>query len=64
MSGVQGNPPIQEFHHYIDKTHTDYKYSIELTVGPADARWTLKARGDDLEQVMADIEKQKSLMQK
>ena len=62
---VQGDIPATEIiARHIVEGHHDWKYAIELTVGPADARWVLKAKGDDLEQVMADIAKQRELMSK
>ena len=64
IGDLQPTIPPTVFTHIISKSHDDWKYSIELTVGPADARWTLKARGDDLEEVMKDIAKQRELMQK
>lgn len=48
------------FRHIIEKGHDDWKYSITISLGPADARRELKARGDDLQQVIADIKKLKS----
>jgi len=56
--------PSKVYEHIITKNHDEWKYSIELVVGPADARWRLVARGDDLEEVMDDIEKQRELMSK
>jgi len=65
MSGVMGDPPnLGIYEHRVIKEHDVWKYSVKLTVGPADARWELSAHGDDLEQVMKDIEAQRTLMQK
>jgi len=52
------------YEHRVIKEHDIWKYSVKLTVGPADARWELSAHGDDLDQVMKDIEVQRALMSK
>ena len=62
-SGAVAVPPTI-VQHFISKTHDEWKYTIELVVGPADARWRLVARGDDLDEVMADLKRQRELMQK
>ena len=64
MGGVAGTFATEIIARHIIEGHHDWKYSIELTVGPADARWVLKAKGDDLEEVMKDIAKQRELMSK
>ena len=46
--------------HIIEKDHDDWKYSVTISLGPADSRRELKARGDDLQQVIADIKKLKT----
>jgi len=56
--------PTSRVEHYITKTHDEWKYTVELIVGPADARWRLVARGDVLKEVMKDIEEQRKLMSK
>ena len=65
---LTGDPPlsipVQVYEHIITKNHDEWKYTIELVVGPADARWRLVARGDDLVEVMKDIEEQRKLMSK
>ncbi len=60
--GVAGIFPTEIIARHIIEGHHDWKYSIELTVGPADARWVLKAKGDVLKEVIADIAKQRELM--
>ena len=52
------------YEHRVFKEKDIWKYAVKLTVGPADARWELSAHGDDLEQVMKDIQAQKDLMTK
>jgi len=65
MSGVIGDPPtLGIYEHRVFKEKDVWKYAVKLTVGPADARWELSAHGDDLEQVMKDIQAQKDLMTK
>ena len=59
-----GEVPPTIIQHIITKSHDDWKYSVELTVGPADARWTLKARGDVLSEVLADIDTQRAHLAK
>jgi len=56
--------PSKVYEHIITKNHDEWRYTIELVVGPADARWRLVARGDDLAEVMLDIEEQRKLMSK
>ncbi len=56
------DPVAQVFRHFVEKTHDEWKYTVELIVGPADARWRLVARGDILKEVMEDIAKQRTLM--
>lgn len=54
-------PPEPEvIKHIIEKGHDDWKYSVTMILGPTDGRRELKARGDDLKQVIADIKKLKS----
>ena len=65
MSGIAGDPAtLGVYEHRVFKDKDVWKYSVKLTVGPADARWELSAHGDDLEQVMKDIQAQKDLMTK
>ena len=46
--------------HIIEKGHDDWKYSITISIGsPADKR-ELKARGDNLDEVLADIKRMKT----
>jgi len=52
------------YEHHVFKEKDIWKYAVKLTVGPADARWELSAHGDDLDQVMKDIQAQKELMTK
>ncbi len=47
------------FRHIVEKSHDDWKYSVEISSGPADNRKVIKVRGDDLEKVLADVTKQK-----
>jgi len=47
------------YEHRVFKEKDVWKYAVKLTVGPADARWELSAHGDDLEQVMKDIDEQR-----
>jgi len=63
MSGVQGDPPnLGIYEHRVFKEKDTWKYSVKLTVGPADARWELMAHGDILSEVMDDIATQRTLM--
>jgi len=50
------------FRHIVEKNHDDWKYSIEISQGPADNRKVAKARGDILAEVLADIKKQKEVL--
>jgi len=52
------------FRHIVERNHDDWKYSIEISTGPADNRISLKARGDNLDEVLADIAKQKEALLK
>ena len=47
------------FRHIVERNHDDWKYSIEISTGPADNRINIKARGDNLKEVLADIATQK-----
>ena len=46
--------------HIIEKGHDDWKYSVTVISGPTDGRRELKARGDDIDEVIADIKKLKT----
>lgn len=50
------------FRHIVEKSHDDWKYSVEISSGPADNRKVIKVRGDDLEKVLADVKKQKEAL--
>jgi len=50
------------YEHRVIKEKDTWKYSVKLTVGPADARWELMAHGDILDEVMKDIATQRTLM--
>ncbi len=43
------------FRHIVEKNHDDWKYSIHLSIGPADNRKEIKVRGDIKEEVLADF---------
>jgi len=63
MSSVAGDPPnLGIYEHRVIKEKDTWKYSVKLTVGPADARWELTAHGDILDEVMKDIATQRTLM--
>jgi len=42
------------FRHIVEKSHDDWKYSIESSIGPADNRHNIKTRGDDLQTVLKE----------
>jgi len=41
--------------HIIEKSKDDWKFTIEKSIGDTKNRVVLKARGDDLKQVLADM---------
>lgn len=47
------------FRHIVEKNHDDWKYSIEAVTGPADNRFHLKVRGDDITEVLEDLKTMK-----
>jgi hypothetical protein len=51
---------LEHIHRHIgEKNHDDWKYSIDSTVGPADNRYSIKIRGDDLTQVLKEVNQAK-----
>lgn len=53
-------PDPEVIKHIIEKGHDDWKYSVTVIVGPTDGRRELKARGDNIDEVIADINKLKT----
>jgi len=51
----------QVFRHIVEKNHDDWKYSFEVQLGEVGNRHTIKVRGDDLEEVIADLKKAKAV---
>jgi len=45
----------QVFRHVVEKNHDDWKYSFEVQIGEVGNRHTIKVRGDDLKEVIADL---------
>ncbi len=48
--------------HVVEKQKDEYKFQVESTFGKPDNRNTVKVKGDDLDQVLADVKKAKEFL--